>query len=230
MHMRSQLPRAPLVFAALGLMGCGGSSRPASAVETAPATTGSAAAADTSQGPDAGSQSAAAHKAPSRAETQAAQSETTEYVRSPRETLSRKEILYKIAFEDSDVGRTAGQACTKQSGNDPNKRAACLTRARATLDFDGIVFTQDDKNDWWWIAIRRKGKAVASVHKIRFEFGDEKGKTIAIKLEGQDKGSKPMARVPSTMTFEIESDYRINATDPKYGKLVYDAKIGLDVK
>jgi hypothetical protein len=158
--------------------------------------------------------------APSAAETGAAQRSGRE----PREILELKDNAFFFSFEESDTKQVAEAACAKQGGSDPKKTAACMSKARLEFDGDGHRFTQDKAGDWWWSIIKRKGKTLHNVHKVRYQYGDQSGNTIVIKPEGRDEGSSRWARVPSEVKFEVPTEYRIVVQDPKQGKMVYDAK------
>jgi hypothetical protein len=144
--------------------------------------------------------------------------------REPREILELKDNVFFFSFEDSDVKQAAEAACTKQSGNDPKKMAACMSKARAEFDGDGHRFFQDKSGDWWWSVIKRKGKTLSNVHKVRYQYGDQSGSSVTIKPEGRDEGSARWAKPPSEVKFEVPNDYRIVVHDPKQGKMVYEAK------
>jgi len=144
--------------------------------------------------------------------------------REPREILELKDNVFFFSFEESDVKQAAEATCTKQSGNDPKKMAACMSKARAEYDGDGHRFVQDKSGDWWWSIIKRKGKNISSVHKVRYQYGDQSGNTVTIKPEGRDEGSARWAKPPSEVKFEVPTEYRIVVQDPKQGKMVYEAK------
>jgi hypothetical protein len=144
--------------------------------------------------------------------------------REPREILELKDNVFFFSFEDSDVKQAAEATCSKQGGNDPKKVAACMSKARSEYDGDGHRFTQDKAGDWWWTVVKRKGKTLNSVHKVRYQYGDQAGNSIVIKPEGKDEGTARWARVPNEVKFEVPTEYRIVVQDPKQGKMVYEAK------
>jgi hypothetical protein len=196
------------------LSACGAGTTPRGAAEPAP--TGSAAPAAKAEHPDAAAE-------PSKGEAD----ELNKLYRSPRDALTRKDVSFMIAFEDSDPGVKAAEACSKQANGDPQKRSKCMAAARSKLGMVGIRFGQDTAGDWYWITIDQKGSSLVAIHKIKVDFGDETEKTIAIIPKGRDLGTKPMRQIPSKVVFEMESDYRMTSTDPQLGRLVYDVKIGM---
>ncbi len=144
--------------------------------------------------------------------------------REPREILELKDNVFFFSFEESDVKQAAEATCAKQGGNDPKKVAACMSKARSEYDGEGHRFTQDKSGDMWWTVVKRKGKTLNSVHKVRYQYGDQAGNTVVIKPEGRDEGSARWARVPTEVKFEVPTEYRIVVQDPKQGKMVYEAK------
>jgi hypothetical protein len=144
--------------------------------------------------------------------------------REPREILELKDNVFFFSFEESDVKQAAEATCNKQGGSDPKKVAACMSKARAEYDGDGHRFTQDKAGDWWWSVIKRKGKTLNDVHKVRYQYGDQSGNMITIRPEGRDEGAGRWAKPPSEVKFEVPTEYRIVVQDPKQGKMVYEAK------
>ena len=144
--------------------------------------------------------------------------------REPREILELKDTVFFFSFEESDVKQAAEATCNKQSGNDPKKMAACMSKARQEYEGDGHRFTQDKAGDWWWSVIKRKGKTLSNVHKVRYQYGEQTGNTVTIKPEGRDEGTARWAKPPSEVKFEVPTEYRIVMHDPKQGKMVYEAK------
>jgi hypothetical protein len=203
-------------LSAVALAGCGGGAAARGGAEPTPAASASAGAVGADKAAD-----------PGGAAPKAEADDIKKLYRSPRDALTRKDVSYMIAFEDCDAGKKASEACAKQTGGDPSKRSACMSKAKAKLEMDGIRFGQDTAGDWYWITIVQKGASFVATHKIKVEFGDETEKTIAIVPKGKDIGSKPMRQVPSKVVYEMESDYRMTSIDPQHGKLVYDVKIGM---
>jgi hypothetical protein len=144
--------------------------------------------------------------------------------REPREILELKDNVFFLSWEESDVKQAAEAQCSKQGGSDPKKAAACMSRARSEFDGEGHRFTQDKAGDWWWSVVKRKGKTLNNVHRVRYQYGDQSGNTVVIKPEGKDEGTGRWAKPPSEVKFEVPNEYRIVVQDPKQGKMVYEAK------
>lgn len=148
-------------------------------------------------------------------------------IRSPKDIITAPDTVFMFSFNASEPFQKADKECAEKSKDDPKKMADCMSKARKGFDADGFQFKEGEDGKWWWITHRKKGDRLIAVHRIQFEFGEEKDKTITIKPTGKDKGSSPMARVPKEMQFEVPNDSEIVVDDPKHGKLVYQAKIGI---
>ena len=213
------------------LAACGGQSSPANTAK--PADSAEAppekpdAAADKGDGaPDKGDAEQAEAK---KADKPAAKpvDDSPKPTRSAQDILTAPDVVFMFSFNDSDVKQAAESKCTAASGNDPKKLNQCLAKARKApgLDVDGYRFKQKD-NKWYWLTLRTQGKVVHTTHKFEIEFGPEKPGSVTFKPKGKDLGSAP-GHAPASVTFEVPNDYQIVFNDPKLGKLVYEAKIGV---
>ena len=145
--------------------------------------------------------------------------------RSAQDILTAPDVVFMLSFNDSDVKAAAESKCTAASGNDPKKMNQCMAKARKSLDIDGYRFKQKD-GKWWFLTLRTQGKAVHVLHKFEVDFGAEKDDSVTLKPKGKDLGSAA-GRLPSSITIQVPNEYQIVLTDPKLGKLVYEAKIGV---
>jgi hypothetical protein len=145
--------------------------------------------------------------------------------RSAQEILTAPDVVFMLSFNDSDIKQTAETKCTASSGNDPKKMNGCMAKARKAIDIDGYQF-KEINGKWFWLTLRTQGKTLHTLHKFEIEFGPEAEGSVTIKPKGKDLGSKAGA-TPPTVTIQVPNDYQISLTDPKLGKLVYEAKIGL---
>jgi hypothetical protein len=57
--------------------------------------------------------------------------------------------------------------------------------------------------------------------------GKQDADTISLTLVGKDMGIAPMAHVPASIKVELPNDYSIVVSDPEYGAMTFDAKIGM---
>jgi len=145
--------------------------------------------------------------------------------RSAQEILTAPDVVFMLSFNDSDVKQTAESKCSASAGNDPKKMNGCMAKARKAIDIDGYQF-KEVNGKWFWSTLRTQGKTLHTLHKFEIEFGPEAEGSVTIKPKGKDLGSKP-GRTPASVTIQVPNDYQIALSDPKLGKLVYEAKIGL---
>jgi hypothetical protein len=220
MFMRALTLTFPWIFAAL--VGCGGGQSaepepetPAQSEEAPPPEEPAEPSDEKSEGsdePKADSEKAEETKEPAKPS------------RSPKDILATEGMLFSFSFNDSEAGATAETECSEKSGDDPKKKAACMAKARDKIDHDGMIFKKETDGSWTWTTVRRAGAKITVLHKVAFEFGDEKGNTITLKIKGKDKGTKPKA-YPATVDIETNDD-GIVLNDPNLGKMVYVGKLG----
>jgi hypothetical protein len=224
-----------IILPAFWLAACGGSAHPAETPK--PDDSAQAAAKDGDSKADASASAESNDGAPSKPSTNDSPSDASKAdsnkpseapakpARSAQDILTAPDVVFMLSFNDSDVKQTAESKCTASSANDQKKQSQCLSKARQALDVDGYRFREQD-GKWWWLTLRTQGKVVHTLHKFEIEFGPEKDRSISIKPKGKDLGSTP-ERVPGPITIDVPNEYQIVLNDPKLGKLVYEAKIGI---
>ena len=152
-------------------------------------------------------------------------SDAPKATRSAQDIVSAPDVVFMLSFNDSDVKQAAESKCSASAGNDPKKMNGCMSKARKAIDIDGYQF-KEINGKWFWLTLRTQGKTLHTLHKFEFEFGPEEEGSVTIKPKGKDLGSAP-GRTPGPVTIQVPNDYQIALNDPKLGKLVYEAKIGL---
>lgn len=146
--------------------------------------------------------------------------------RTPTDILTAPDVLFLFSFNDSDPKQAADTKCTKKAGADAKKMNECMAAERKAFPSDGYRFKKDEKGQWWWITVRQNGNRLVALHKIPVELGEETATSVTLKPTGKDKGSAPMSP-PSKVVFEVPNDYQIAIKDPKAGRLVFQAKVGV---
>ena len=129
-----------------------------------------------------------------------------------------------FSFADSDPGANAESQCSTKNPDDPKKKARCVAKARNKIDHDAMIFKQEADGTWTWTQVRRVGARVTVAHKVQFEFGEEKGNTITLKIKGKDKGLKPRP-FPAEVVIETTDD-GISMAYTLLGLMVYVGKLG----
>lgn len=146
---------------------------------------------------------------------------------SAKDVLLKPDVLYVFSFADSEPHQAAEKQCKESSHDDPQKTAECMERASKRVDQDALSFQQDEEGKYWWLTVKRKGNSLVTLHRIGFDFGKESDKKVVLKPHGPDKGTKPIGAIPRELVVEIEGGSEIAIKDPKLGRLVYQAKLGL---
>lgn len=209
------------------LVACGGSKPPAESpaadttAESAPKEKPADAdkPADDADKPAASSDKASAKKSDSSDDTGGPKP-----TRTALDILQAPDTVFEVSFNDSDVKQTADAKCSASSGSDPKKMNECMSKARKSLDVDAYRFKEKD-GKWWWLWLRTTGKTVTTLHKFEVDFVEGKDRSVVVKAKGKDMGQAP-GHTPASTTIDVPNDYQIVVTDPKLGKLVYNAKIG----
>jgi hypothetical protein len=128
-----------------------------------------------------------------------------------------------FSFNGSDMKAAAEKTCEKLS--DPKKNAECMSKQKKNIEIDGMGFKQE-KGQWYWLKIKQKGKTLVNLHKIPVEFVKETERSVVLKPVGKDEGIKRGGN-PGETKIEVPNEYEIVYDDPKHGKMVFEAKIGL---
>ena len=143
--------------------------------------------------------------------------------RSAQDILTAPDVVFMLSYNDSDVKQAAESKCSA-AGTDPKKLNQCMAKARKSLAVDGYRFEQKN-GQWFFLTLHTQGKTIKTLHKFEVDFGPEKDGSITLKPKGKDTGSAS-GRLPGSITIQVPNEYQIVLTDPKLGKLVYEAKIG----
>lgn len=223
-------PRGVLAFAlVLALGACGGSTPPPAppSSETQPSAASSAAPVtpaaqtETNKMPEA---------EPAHAATADKPADTTleKPTRPVKQILEAADTVFFVSYEESDPGKAGEAQCAKESGGDPQKNAACMSKARQALEGLGYRFKKAAKGDVTTCTIlKRQGNNLTTQHKFKYKYGEETENSVVIKMDGKDDGPIKWEKVPAEFKVEIPNDYQIIMRDPKYGRLVYYAKVGI---
>lgn len=146
--------------------------------------------------------------------------------RTPEDILKAPDVVFLFSFNDSEPKQVAEEKCSKSAGDNAKKMNECMAAARKKFPADGHRFKKDEHDQWWWLTVRQQGNRLLALHKIPVEFGEQTATSITLKPVGKDKGSAPTTP-PAKVVFEVPNDYQIALKDPKAGRLVFQAKIGV---
>lgn len=211
-----------LLALSLCLAACGGSQKPAEEPEAEAAATEEETDAAASEAPD-------SEESPEKEEAKETADSSTSgpaFKRTPKDIVTAPDVVFMFSFNESDVRTRAEEHCDSRAKDDPKKRADCMSKEKSKIDSDGMQFKLE-KDRWYWLTIRRKGKTLVSLHKIPVEFTNETDNSIVLKPVGKDEGTLRGRGAPGETKVEVPNDYQIILNDSKHGKMVYEAKVGL---
>jgi hypothetical protein len=203
--------------------GCGGGSKPAESAEAEPEA--KADSPEKSSDADKGDAKPSDDKKDAKADAKPAD-DGPKPSRTAQDILTAPDVVYLFSFNDSEPKQVAEEKCTKKAGDNPKKMNECMAGERKKFPADGHRFKKDERDQWWWITVRQTGNRLVALHRIPVEFGEETPTSVTLKPVGKDKGTKPM-NPPAQIVFEVPNDYQIALKDPKAGRLVFQAKVGV---
>jgi hypothetical protein len=229
MRVKSSLLLFSLIF---GLVACGGSQEPAKdpssedSTEASEGTEGEASEKKDAE-PEAEKPAEKAEKAEPKKEEKAEATDTSgpKVKRTAKDVITAPDVIFMFSFNGSEIKERFEKQCDEKVKDNPKKRAECMSKAKDKLEWDGMRFKQE-RGTWYWSMVKLKGKALINVHKLPIEFGKEDDKSIVIKPTGKDEGQK-RGGGPGETKVEVPNEYEIVIDDPKLGRSVYEAKIGL---
>lgn len=214
------------------LIGCGAAAPPPASPpvsgEAQTAAPQAAAAATPAPSADAAKDSAPAAEAPKEESAKPADEPRDglrKASRPPLDLLTGNNVVYVFNFSGSAKGEAAKAQC--EGAGDPPAVRECVATERAKVAVESARFVKDEHGQYWWVTYNRYKGNLLKWHKVQFLPGKEDADTISLTLVGKDKGIAPMAHVPASLKIELPNDYSIVVSDPEYGDMLFDAKIGL---
>lgn len=147
--------------------------------------------------------------------------------RSAKDLLLKPGVLYVFSWNASEPHEVAEKHCKQSAKDDPKKMSECMSAASKKVEQDSFAFQQEGEGNYWWLTVKRKGSFLVTLHKIAFDVEKDSADKVTLKPKGPDKGTKPMGGIPHELVVEVEGESSIAIKDPKLGRLVYEAKLGL---
>lgn len=137
---------------------------------------------------------------------------------SATDILTAEETVFVLRFADSEPGKRAEETCDKRFRDNPKKYNACMNKAAEKVRGNTLTFKKDVDGTWVFTTYDKRGTSLKKLKSVKFEISEEKGNIVKLKLLSGSKGE---------LQVEVPNDYSIAIEDPKHGKLVYEAKIGI---
>jgi hypothetical protein len=169
---------------------------------------------------------AAESSAPAEPSAEPADTKSSKSTRSAREIVTTTGSAFMIDYNGSAPKQAAEEKCDDEHEDDPQARAACMSKAREEFQADVLSF-EKTKGGYFWVTYKRKGSALVEVHKVLVDFANETANSVTIKLKGAEQGKRAIFKRSREILVNVPNGYSIVLDDPDLGQLRYDAKIGL---
>jgi hypothetical protein len=140
--------------------------------------------------------------------------------------LTARDVAFLVDYANSAVRQTADADCDKEAKGDPALKGTCLEKAREKFLPDVLRFKKDEQGKLSLIIYKRAGSSLRELYLSSIEFADEGVDSVRVKLTGREKGTRPLFKSGKNIV-SVPNDYSIELDDPQFGKLTYNAKIGL---
>jgi hypothetical protein len=151
--------------------------------------------------------------------------ESRKPLRSPIDILTSPDTAFLIDYSGSAPIETARRTCAEKSAGEPEAQAKCLSDARDAFKADVIRFRKDGSH-WSWTVYKRNGNRLDEVTSGRVALSEASPNSVNVKFV-TDKGMRPLLKNKREAVITVPNDYSFEVDDPEWGKLEYDAKIGL---
>lgn len=145
--------------------------------------------------------------------------------RPPSEMLTAPKISFMINWPSSAPKDSIEAKCKKDAGDDMAAFAKCRSDARKEFLADVILFKKEGDRLWWYVYRRDRG-TLFEVSKSQVQIASETKNTVTLRMLG-GSGARPLFVQAKEVTVSVPNDSSIELADPRYGRLVYEAKIGL---
>ena len=104
---------------------------------------------------------------------------------------------------------------------------ACRVKERAKLTADVLRFRRDERGNGTVSIYRRNGSALVELYSASVKYEEVAPNLVKVIVKGNTSGSRPICRDRQNLEVKVPNTYSIELEDSVYGRLPYDAKIGL---
>jgi hypothetical protein len=147
--------------------------------------------------------------------------------RKPIEMITAPDMAFLIDDSGSGLRESATSECQKNSkSDDPAELSACVAKAREKFLPDVLRFERSESGNVVLSVYKRGGSTLREVYVASVTLSDETGDAVKVTIHGREQGQRVLFKTGSGLV-GVPNDYSLTIDDPKYGALVYNAKIGL---
>jgi hypothetical protein len=144
----------------------------------------------------------------------------------PIDVITGPEMAYLLDYPNSGAAEAAKKSCAGKAEEVPAKHAECLAKAHDRFGGDVLRFKKDSKGHVRLTMYRRNDRALMETYTSGVELKEVNPHTVKVEIKG-GAGQRPIMRERSSFEIGVPNGYSIELDDSTYGKLTYEAKVGL---
>jgi hypothetical protein len=145
----------------------------------------------------------------------------------PIDVMTGRETAFLIDYANSGAVEVVKQSCAGKIEEDANKHEECLAKSREKFGADVLRFKKDDKGRIKFYIYRRSGSALAELYVSNVELKEIGPNQVRVEMKGGSSGQRPIMKTQANFDVKVPNGYSIELQDTQYGRLPYEAKVGL---
>lgn len=154
----------------------------------------------------------------------------------PIEVLTGRDTAFVIDYANSGAQELSQKLCTTplvdakedDAGKHQQQVDDCRAKERSKFTADILRFRINESGNGGKMTIyRRTGASLPEVYVARVAYEEIDKSHVKVKVKGGLSGARPICRDHQDLDITIPNGYSIELTDSVYGRLPYDAKVGL---
>jgi len=145
----------------------------------------------------------------------------------PLQVISAPDVAFLVDYAGSAARERALEECDAEAKGDPAVKATCLEKARAKFIADVIRFKKDAQGKFQLAIYKRQGSRLDEIYIGSVELAEQGADAVRLKFTGREKGARPLFRGQANVVLKVPTEYSIEIDDAGFGRITYNAKIGL---
>ena len=136
-------------------------------------------------------------------------------------------MAFLVDYAGSAARERALDECDTEAKGDPAVKATCLEKARTKFIADVIRFKKDAQGKFQLAIYKRQGSRLDEIYIGSVELTEQGTDAVRLKFTGREKGARPLFRGQPSVVLKVPTEYSIEIDDAGFGRVTYNAKIGL---
>ncbi|HEY5958465.1 MAG TPA: hypothetical protein VIV60_18000 [Polyangiaceae bacterium] len=128
---------------------------------------------------------------------------------------------------EGDADEAAVEAAKQRAEEREKQLNECLKKARSKFGADVLRFRRDGLGHVQLVLYRRTGSALTELHVSNVELTESGRDAIKVDVKASVAGQRSIMRDRNQFEVRMPNAYSIELSDPQYGKLIYNEKVGL---